>query len=222
MQSSGSQFDALLFDMDGTLIDSMPLHHRAWARWFAAQELPFDEDGFFAASAGRTNQEILAEMFPHAKAAEVEAMAFAKESLYRDEAARHLAEIPGALALLKRLRQAGKKVAICTAAPPENIAVAMAKFGLNQWVDTVACPADGLRGKPHPDIFEAAAQRLGVPASRCLVFEDAPLGLEAAHRAGMRAVALTTSLPASDFDGFPNRIASVKDFTELDPALLFS
>ena len=111
-------------------------------------------------------------------------------------------------------------MAVCTAAPPANIALAFERFGLAQWVETVACPADGLRGKPHPDIFEAAAQRLGVAAPQCLVFEDAPLGLEAARRAGMDAIALTTTLDATAFSDFPNRIATVRDFTALDPALL--
>lgn len=215
------RYQALLFDMDGTLIDSMPLHHRAWARWFAGRGLPFDEDGFFAATAGRTNAEILADLFPAASPAEVDAMAFDKEALYREEAAQRLDAIAGALPLLDQARVRGLKVAICTAAPPENIAVAVARFGLGERVDTLTSPADGLRGKPHPDIFAEAARRLGVAPEHCLVFEDAPLGLEAARRAGMAAVALTTSLPAADFDAFPNRVATVNDFTELDPALLF-
>jgi beta-phosphoglucomutase-like phosphatase (HAD superfamily) len=74
--------------------------------------------------------------------------------------------------------------------------------------------------RSHPDIFLAAAQRLAVPPETCLVFEDAPLGLEAARRAGMAAVALTTTLDAQAFGHFPNRIATVNDFTALDPALL--
>ena len=112
-------------------------------------------------------------------------------------------------------------VQTCALPISANIAVAFERFGLGALVDTVASPADGLRGKPHPDIFAAAAQRLGVAAPRCLVFEDAPLGLEAARRAGMPAIALTTTLSADAFSAFPNRIATVSDFTALDPALLF-
>jgi beta-phosphoglucomutase len=102
---------------------------------------------------------------------------------------------------------------VCTAAPPENIAVAFERFGMSGWVDTVTSPADGLRGKPHPDIFLAAAERLGVSPAACLVFEDAPLGIEAARRAGMAAVALTTTLPAAAFDGHANLMSTMPDFT---------
>jgi len=215
-------FDALLFDLDGTLIDSMPLHQRAWSQWFAGQGRPLsDEAGFFAATAGRTNAEILAEYFPQHTADVHEAMADAKEALYRAEAAVQLQAIAGGLALLQTARARGLKLAVCTAAPPGNIAVAFERFGLGALVDTVTSPADGLRGKPHPDIFEAAAQRLACRPERCLVFEDAPLGVEAARRAGMRAFALTTTLDAAAFQPFSNLIGTAKDFTELDQTLLF-
>jgi beta-phosphoglucomutase len=217
-----ARFDALLFDLDGTLIDSMPIHQRAWARWFDAQGLPFDEAGFFAATAGRTNAEILGPLLAGASAEQLGAQAEAKEALYRELAAQELQAVAGALALLVRARAQGFALAICTAAPEANIELAMRRFGLDQLVDVVTSPADGLRGKPHPDIFEAAAARLGVSPERCLVFEDAPLGLEAAHRAGMAVVALTTSLPPAAFEEFPNRIATVNDLTLIDDPLLFT
>jgi beta-phosphoglucomutase len=216
-------FEALLFDLDGTLIDSMPLHQRTWARWFAERGQPLDEDpAFFASTAGRTNAEILADLFPQHSQAEHEAMAEAREALYRDEARLHLQAIAGGIELLRQARAQGLKLAVCTAAPPANIAIAFERFGLGELVDTVTSPADGLRGKPHPDIFEEAARRLGAPPVRCLVFEDAPLGVEAARRAGMRAIALTTTLDAAAFSHFPNLVCTVNDFTALEPALLFA
>lgn len=217
MAAAVTRYGALLFDLDGTLIDSMPLHHESWRQFFAERALPFDEHGFFEATAGRTNDEILRDLFPQADAAERAALAERKESLYRAEAARSLRLIPGALETLRAARSAGLRLAICTAAPPANIRVAAERFGLDALVETIASPADGLRGKPHPDIFEAAAQRLGVPAAACLVFEDAPLGIEAARRAGMDAVALTTSLPAAAFAGHPNLRHTMADFVGFDP-----
>jgi beta-phosphoglucomutase len=206
------RYRALLFDLDGTLIDSMPLHHQAWRRWFRQQGLPFDEDGFFEATAGRSNDEILRDLYPQAGAAERLAMAEVKEALYRAEAERSLTLIAGAERVLAAARQSGHKLAICTAAPPGNMRVAFERFGLETCVDAVTSPADGLRGKPHPDIFEEAARRLGVAAHDCIVFEDAPLGVEAARRAGMHAVALTTTLPASAFAAFPNLRHTMADF----------
>jgi len=204
---------AVLFDMDGTLIDSMPLHHRSWQLWFAEQGLAFDEAGFFEATAGRTNLEILTDLFPTRTRAELDALAWRKEELYREIAATELQLIAGAEAICLAARARGLKLAVCTAAPPENIAVAFERFGMSGWVDTVTSPADGLRGKPHPDILLAAAERLGVSPAACLVFEDAPLGIEAARRAGMAAVALTTTLPAAAFDGHANLMSTMPDFT---------
>ncbi len=206
---------AWLFDLDGTLIDSMPLHHEAWRQWFTSQGLPFDEEGFFAATAGRTNAEILADLLPGRTPGALWQMGEDKEALYRAVARERLELIAGALPLLQAGREAGLKLAICTASPPGNMAVAFERFGLDALVDTVTSPSDGLRGKPHPDIFEEAARRLGVAAADCIVFEDAPLGVEAARRAGMRAFALTTTLPAREFEAFPNLIGTAADLSRL-------
>lgn len=215
-----SELRGFLFDLDGTLIDSMPCHHDAWVAWHARRGLAIDADAFFAATAGRSNDEILADMFPAATPAERVAMADEKERLYREFAATRLALVDGAASFVERSRAAGARLAVCTAATPENMALAFARFPIRDWVETVVSPADGLRGKPHPDIFLEAARRLGLPPAHCLVFEDAPLGIEAARRAGMKAVALTTTLPAPAFAGYPNLIASAADFRALDPLAL--
>lgn len=209
-----------LFDLDGTLIDSMPCHHDAWVSWHARRGLAIDADAFFAATAGRSNDEILTDLFPAASPAERIAMADEKERLYREAAATRLALVAGAAAFVETARAAGVKLAVCTASTPENMALAFARFPIRDWVETVVSPADGLRGKPHPDLFLEAARRLGLAPERCIVFEDAPLGIEAARRAGMSAVALTTTLPAAAFAGYPNLIASASDFRPLDPLAL--
>jgi beta-phosphoglucomutase len=203
---------ALLFDLDGTLVDSMPLHGRAWGRWHEEQGLAYDADAFLAGNAGRTNPEILGALLPRANAAELDAHAERKEQLYRELCGRELGLIKGADQVLVQARAQGFKLAVCTAAPPANIAVSLDRFGLRAHVDVVVCPADGLRGKPHPDLFLAAAQRLRVAPADCLVYEDALLGVEAARRAGMAAVVLTTSHPASAFAECANVIERIADF----------
>ena len=215
MSNPKNPIRAMLFDLDGTLIDSMPHHHAAGIEWHRLHERPMHEEGFFAATAGRTNAEIFADMLPERSAAEHHAMAEQKEALYRDIAQTRLELLPGAQAFARQARERGLKLAICTAAGPKNLAFAIERYGLDGWVDTITSPADGLRGKPHPDIFAEASRRLGVPAAECLVFEDAPLGVEAARRAGMRAVALTTTESAAAFEAFDNLLAIVPDLSHL-------
>jgi HAD superfamily hydrolase (TIGR01509 family) len=211
---------ALLFDLDGTLIDSMPHHQSAWNAWYARRGLPMDSSEFFASTAGRSNAEILADLFPAKSAAEHLSMADEKEAIYREFAAPALGLIPGAQAFVAQAKASGLRLAVCTASTPLNMALAFDRHGIDRWVETVASPADGLRGKPHPDIFLEAARRLGIAPADCVVFEDAPLGIEAARRAGMKAVVLTTTLPAEAFAEFDNLIAIAPDFTTLDLATL--
>lgn len=207
---------ALLFDLDGTLIDSMPHHHASWIEWHRKRGLDFDEGGFFASTAGRTNVEILSELYPNLSRDAILEAADDKERLYRDIARTELTMIDGFEALHATARARSLKLAICTAAPRENMAVAFEKFGLDAKVDTITSPADGLRGKPHPDIFVEAARRLGVDPAHCIVFEDAPLGVEAARNAGMRAVVLTTTMPLDAFAGYDNVVAHASDFVGFD------
>jgi beta-phosphoglucomutase-like phosphatase (HAD superfamily) len=215
---------ALLFDLDGTLIDSMPHHGAAWRTWYERNGVVPDASSSFSATAGRSNAEILADLFPALSTDEHEAMADAKEAIYRELAATSLALIVGAAEFVHAARAEGLRMAVCTASTPQNIALAFERHGIDRWVETVTSPADTdsgpgpgsrLRGKPHPDIFLEAARRLGLAPADCLVFEDAPLGVEAARRAGMRAVALTTTLGAEAFAGFDNLIAIAPDFTTL-------
>ena len=208
---------AFLFDLDGTLIDSMPHHHNAWVEWYSRRGLTMRPGGQFASTAGRSNAEILADMFPDVPIEQRIEMADEKEAIYRELAARSLELVAGTQAYIAQARTQGIAMAVCTASTPENIALAFAMHGLDAWVQAVVSPADGLRGKPHPDIFLEAARRLGLAPAQCIVFEDAPLGVEAALRAGMRAVALTTTLGSDAFAEFPNVIAIHDDFRSLDP-----
>jgi beta-phosphoglucomutase len=211
---------ALLFDLDGTLIDSMPHHQNAWVEWHARRGVVMDPGLFFAGTAGRSNAELLADMFPAHSAEEHAVMADDKEAIYRELAGRSLSLIAGAREFVEAARAAGCKLAVCTASTLPNMALAFERHGIDGWVDTITSPADGLRGKPHPDIFLEAARRLDVAPADCVVFEDAPLGVEGARRAGMKAVALTTTLPADAFEAYDNLIAVAPDFRSLSLAEL--
>lgn len=211
-----SPIRALIFDMDGTIADTMRFHDDAWEQWHRQMGLPFDRAGFFGKTAGRTGSEILAELFPGKTKDELLALEETKEEIYRVLCRPHLAPIAGLLDLMNRAEALGLPMAVGTAAPNSNVDFTLDGLGIRARFHNVASPSQGFRGKPHPDLFLAAAERMGVEPKDCVVFEDAPLGVEAARRAGMRAVALLTSAKAETFASFDNLIAAMPDFTGFD------
>lgn len=215
---------ALIFDMDGTVVDNMRFHEDAWGRLLSQHGLPFDPVSFFANTAGMASDEILRPLFPDAGPDEIASLGKDKEVFYREAYRPHIAALPGLLELMARADAAGVPMALASAAPPGNIDVVIDTLGLRPRFATIIAPSQGFRGKPNPDLFLGAAERLAVAPESCLVFEDAPNGIEAARRAGMRAVAMLTILGAEAFAGFDNVIASATDFAALDglPALRFS
>jgi HAD superfamily hydrolase (TIGR01509 family) len=214
---------AFIFDMDGTIVDNMAFHTKSWLAFFERRGQTLDADEFFRATAGRQGHEIMsAYMGAHLSKEESAALDFEKESLYRELYAPHLAAVNGFVDFIARAKQAGIRLAVATAAPTENIAFTLDGLDLRKEFDAIAGAADVARGKPNPDVFLLAAERSGALPVNSIVFEDAPLGVEAARRAGMRAVVLTTTLPAEAFAEFDNVIAMARDFSELDIDALFA
>ncbi|HRE21096.1 MAG TPA: HAD family phosphatase [Rhabdaerophilum sp.] len=211
----------LIFDMDGTIVDNMRFHDDAWEAWHAKYALPFDRPNFFGRTAGRTNPEIIGELFPDLSHDEIVARGMEKEALYVELYRPHVRAVSGLTELMARAEAADVPMAVGTAAPNDNIAVVLDTLTLRERFRTIVSPSQGFRGKPHPDMFLAAAERMGVAPAECVVFEDAPLGIEAARRAGMRAVAMLTMLTASDFAPFDNVIAAVPNFADLDGRFAF-
>ncbi len=214
---------AFIFDMDGTIVDNMAFHTRSWLAFFERRGQRLDADEFFRATAGRQGHEIMSTYLgQHLSKEESAQLDFEKESLYRELYAPHLAAVAGFEQFIARAKSLGIKLAVATAAPNENIAFTLDGLDLRKQFDAIAGAADVARGKPHPDVFLLAAERSGALPANSIVFEDAPLGVEAARRAGMRAVVLSTTLPAAAFAEFDNVIAVVRDFSELDVEELFA
>lgn len=213
---------AFVFDMDGTIVDNMAFHTDSWLAFFERRGLLLDADEFFRATAGRQGGEIMrAYLGEQLSDEEVGLLNHEKESVYRELYAPHRKTVAGFDALIERARLEGVKLAVATAAPPANIEFTLDGLDLRKHFDAVVGAADVARGKPHPDVFLKAAERCGVQPEHCIVFEDAPLGVEAARRAGMRCVVLTTTLPRDAFTDFDNVIAIVRDFSELKTEHLF-
>jgi HAD superfamily hydrolase (TIGR01509 family) len=180
---------AILWDLDGTLIDSHEYHWFAWREVMEAEGRPVQMHEF-ASSFGLRNDTILNGLLgPGLDPERVQRISDDKEARYRRYVReRGLVFLPGAGEWLARLHAAGWKQAIASSAPPANIHAAEEALGIGQYVDAVVSADEVGKGKPDPAIFLRAAERVGLPPSRCIVVEDAPAGLEGARRAGMKCV----------------------------------
>ena len=209
---------ALIFDMDGTIVDNMDFHTQAWIAFFARRGKTIEPDAFFRDTAGRQGKEILRHYIGEELTdEELGTLNHEKEELYRELYGPHRRTIEGFDAFIEAGRARGWKLAVATSASPGSARFILEDMGLQPRFDAVVIgTVDVPRGKPHPDVFLKAADRCETMPAQCIVFEDAPLGVEAARRAGMRAVVLTTTLPAEAFAEFDNVIAIVNDFTQLD------
>jgi HAD superfamily hydrolase (TIGR01509 family) len=169
---------------------------------------------------GETFAAVLGRKLPEA---EVARLAERKEALYRELYGPDLRLVPGARELIERLRAAGVRTAIATAAPPANRDFALDGLGIRPLFDAVVGDEQVTRGKPAPDLYLAAARALRIDPARCVAFEDAPNGVRAAVAAGMVAGAVTTTTPAADLREAGARF-TMPDFAHLPPeleALLF-
>jgi beta-phosphoglucomutase len=204
---------AVVFDLDGTLTDNMPWHAQAFASFLARYGLP----GLTMAMRERIDGKRNAEIFPILFGREVtleETRRFEeeKEGAYRELSRDRLRPIAGAVTLLELLAGRGIGVAVATSAPEQNVAHTLHAIGLADRLGLVVRSDAVPRGKPHPDVFLHAADRLGVPPETCLAFEDAPVGVTAARRAGMRCAAITSSFAANTFAGASAADAAYPDF----------
>jgi beta-phosphoglucomutase len=182
---------AVIWDVDGTLVDTAELHFQAWQ--ILARELnkPFTRDDF-AGTFGWRNTEIIPKLFgPHYSAVEVAALGDRKEELYRAEASKGVALLPGVRALLVAVHEAGGLQAIGSSAPRRNLELMLQLTGTASLFEAVIAMEDTTRGKPDPDVFLQGARRLNVPPERCVVLEDAPVGVQAAKAGGMKALGVT-------------------------------
>ena len=185
---------AVLWDLDGVLVDSAPFHFQAWRELFASLGRELSE-GEFQRTFGLRNDAILRELLGDLPAAEAKRLAARKEELFRRAALGNISSLPGALELLGALREQGLKLALVSSTPYGNIDLILGSLGVEGAFDVIVGEEDVTRGKPDPEGFLLAARRLGVPPDECGVIEDAPAGVEAAKAAGMRCVGVSRGRP---------------------------
>ena len=188
----------MIFDMDGVLALTEQAHWESWRVPAEARGIHL-QYATFVSCFGRINADCVAIMFGQdVSTEESNRIADEKENAFRDIVRKNVPLAPGLLPLLEGLRGRGIKLAVGSSGPAENVNLILGSGGIRKYFDAVVHGGEVKRGKPAPDVFLLAAQRLGVPAAQCAVIEDAPAGIRAAVAAGMMAVALATTHDAEE------------------------
>lgn len=208
---------ALIFDMDGVLIDNTPVQARAFQALFRDQGALADATQLLRRLNGAPASEILKEAFPDQPADKLEEFAAQREFLYRTLYWDDRRPLPGLVEFLEAARAAGLKIGLGTGSGQDTIGYILDDLNLRRFFDVVITKDDVDKGKPHADTYAVTAENLGVQPENCVVFEDALLGEQAAYRAHMRCVAVTSTLPGRDFQA---PLLVIRDFTEIVPAEL--
>lgn len=208
----------LLFDMDGTMIDNMMVHHRAWQQKLAEHGLDLTLEMVQRKVHG-VNVEILEQLFGDELTMEERIqISNEKEEAYRKIYEPELCLIDGLPEFLHELNRINFPMGVGSAAPPENVDFVLNKLDLWHYFDSVKHSGDVSNGKPHPEVYLKLLDEMGAVAQDCIVFEDTPIGAEAAKRAGCSVIVVTTSHQANEFEGNEKIIKFINDFTEISVA----
>ena len=190
-----SKDKAVIWDMDGVVADTAPYHFKAWQRVFKKRGVEFTEADF-RRNFGRRNDTIIRDILGESLSqSEVDAIVSEKEEGFRHRVRHNIKPLPGAIELIKSLREHGFSIALASSAPIENIRLVLKGLGISNYFQAIVWGREVKEGKPSPQGFLLAAKKLGVAPGNCIVIEDAVAGVTAAKRAGMRCLAVTNTHP---------------------------
>jgi beta-phosphoglucomutase len=210
---------AYIFDLNGTMINDMPFHVKAWYDILNKDlEAGLGWEEVRSHMYGK-NEELLDRVFGkgHFTPEQAEKISMEKERRYQQAFGPHLELIDGLPEFLQKARAHGIRMAIGSAAIPFNIDFILDNLSIRHYFQAIVSASDVKHSKPHPETFSKGAALLGVAPGDCLVFEDAPKGVEAARDAGMDCIVLTTMHTVEEFDGYRNILHFVTDYS--DPVL---
>lgn len=188
-------FRAIIFDCDGTLVDSMPIHYQAWLESLRFHRAPYDfpEEEFYALAGVREQDAVRLLNAKHGAEVDPDAVAEYKSSIFQHRYA-EVREVKPVAELARAAAKAGLPVAVASGSEEHTVRGCLAATGLIGLFEVIITPRLVRRGKPAPDMFLLAAERLGVRPADCLVLEDGQSGLDAAAAAGMEAVLVPRTL----------------------------
>ena len=215
---------AFLFDLNGTMIDDMHFHLKVWHSVINEElggNLSLEE---VRGHMYGKNHELLARVFGSDRFSlqEMDLISHNKEVKYQEAYKPHLKLLPGLEKFLNLAHLENVKMAIGSAAIPFNIDFVLDNLDLRHYFPVIVSAEDVLESKPHPETYLKAAKLLNVEPSACIVFEDAPKGVEAALNAGMKAVAITTMHHEEEFVQYPNVLFYIKDYNNSEVKKLIS
>lgn len=213
---------AVLFDWDGVIVDSSSQHEESWERLADERQFNLPHDHFLRGF-GRKNEIIIGEFLQWAKdPAEIHRLSLRKEELYREIVQeRGLSALPGVHAFLQILQDAGIPFCIGSSTHRANIDTILEIIGLDSFFKNIITAEDVNAGKPDPTVFLKAAQKTNTPPERCVVIEDAFVGIEAARRGNMKVVAVATTNPIEKLHEADLAIPSLEGLTLQDIQNLF-
>ncbi len=183
----------VIFDMDGVLADTGPIHFESWVKLGRKLGIEFTKE-FFEQTFGQKSPTITRKLVsPEADEEHIEEWSDFKEKTYREIVRDKLVPLPGVLEILADLKSKGFKLAVGSSGPSENVDLLLTSLKIKYYFDVIITAAEVKKGKPEPDVFLIVAKTLNINPKNCIVIEDAPVGIEAAKRAEMKTIALTTT-----------------------------
>ncbi len=204
-----------IFDMDGTMVDNMMTHHRAWQIKLRELGLDMPLEEVHRTIHGK-NEEIIERLFGDRFTPEQRRqIASEKEERYREVFLSELKLIDGLQAFLGDCLSQNIPLSIGTAAPPANVNFAMDNLNLHLFFKKIIHADLVSLGKPNPEVFAKAAAGMGIPLSNCLVFEDSPTGATTAFNAGCPVAVVLTTHKREEFAHLPNVVKFINDYTEI-------
>jgi len=205
---------AVIWDLDGVIIDSAQEHLKAGQRLARETGVTFTEEQFWS-TFGRRNDAIIPIVWGDLPPERIRELADRKEAYFREYVRETAAPLPGAIELLSSLHNAGYAQALASSTPMANIQLISEVLGLRRYLSVLVSGETVPRGKPAPDVFLKAAEELGIEPTKCLVIEDAVAGVEAAHAGGMRCIAVAGD---RDLPGLKKAEMVVRDLREVTVA----